>query len=74
MPIKEAKETEKSPRDVSEDEVDEAVAQIMEYAGVATRDSGWKWREMRDYHYAVRSIIQAMLEGELKEDGEVQQL
>jgi hypothetical protein len=54
-------------RKVSDREVDEAVARIMEYAGVTDRGSGWSYRELRDYARDIESIIRAMLSGQFKQ-------
>jgi hypothetical protein len=68
------KEIEKSDSAITDEEIDEAVAQIMEYAGVATRDSGWEWRQQRDYAKNVEIIIRQLLGREFKEDSNEQPL
>lgn len=52
---------------ISDAEIDEAVAQIMDHAGVTDRGNGWAWRDLRDYADEVKSIITSMLRGEFKE-------
>ncbi len=52
---------------VSEQEIDEAVAQIMDFAGITERGNYSGWRDMRDYASNVKEIIESMLNGSLKE-------
>lgn len=55
---------------VTEAEIDEAVAQIMDLAGVTDRGNCWAWRELRDYAKDVEDIIGRMLSGEFKQEEE----
>jgi hypothetical protein len=54
-------------RHLSDQEIDEAVAQLMEHAGCARKDSGWEWRELRDYSKEVEAIVRQLLAGEFDE-------
>jgi hypothetical protein len=52
-----------APAPVSDEAIDEAVAQLLEMNG--TLSSGWEWRSLRDHARETEQIIRQMLAGEL---------